>query len=275
MAIVFQKMHGAGNDFVLLDLREQSYAIDADKARALADRHTGVGCDQLLILRQPADRECLADFEVWNADGSQAEQCGNGVRCIGLYLSRCGETPRGTFSIGGPAARIELEVLEDGQVRADMGQPEFDAVRVPVSAESEDGWYTIEAGSRNLQIGAVSMGNPHALLPVTNIRSPEITVLGAAISSHASFPQGCNAGFAQVLNPETIRLRVFERGAGETRACGSGACAAVAILHRAGLVGQKVRVLQEGGTLIIEWQGNHARLMMTGPAIHVFEGTMT
>jgi diaminopimelate epimerase len=274
VAVTFQKMHGAGNDFVLLDLREQAFAIDADATRRLADRHTGIGCDQVLVLRQPANPECLADFEVWNADGSQAEQCGNGVRCIARYLAARGETPAGPFRLGGPRAEIGLSCLANGQVRVDMGAPEFEPDRIPVTAEAADGWYELDLDGKSLLVGAVSMGNPHALLPVADIRSAEVTRLGPLLSRHPCFPQGCNAGFAQIVDRGHILLRVFERGAGETLACGSGACAAMAILRRAGLVDAKVQVFQEGGTLTIEWPGGHAALSMTGPATSVFEGVL-
>jgi diaminopimelate epimerase len=273
MTTVFQKMHGAGNDFVLLDLREQHFRIDPETARRLADRHTGIGCDQVLVLRPPADPACLADFEVWNADGSPAEQCGNGVRCIGLYLAgRNG--PAGGFTIGGPVAPIHLTMQADGQVQVDMGTPEFAPERIPVNGQPEAGFYRLQAGTDHLRVGAVSMGNPHCVLSVGSVDAPEIDRLGPLISRHEMFPQGCNAGFAEIIDRSRIRLRVFERGAGETQACGSGACAAVAVLRQAGLLGQKVQVLQEGGTLAIEWPGNFAHLMMTGPAVHVYEGTL-
>lgn len=267
-------MHGAGNDFVLLDLRKQTYAIDMDIASRLADRHTGIGCDQVLVLRRPTDPACLADFEVWNADGSRAEQCGNGVRCIARYLAARGETPVGPFWLGGPKARITLACLPDGQVRVDMGRPEFDPGAIPVTAAADDGWYRLDVGGETLRAGAVSMGNPHALVQVDDLRTAPVARLGPLISRHPCFPEGCNAGFAQIVDRGRVRLRVFERGAGETLACGSGACAAMAILRRAGLVDAKVQVFQEGGTLTIEWAGGQAPLAMTGPAVSVFEGVL-
>ncbi len=274
MTTVFQKMHGAGNDFVLLDLREQSFAVDTQRASKLADRHKGVGCDQVLVLRKPANPACIVDFEVWNADGSRAEQCGNGVRCIALYLADRGETPPGVFRIGGPLAPVAIECLEGGEVRVDMGEPEFDPAAIPVTAERLDGWYRIESGGQVLQIGAVSMGNPHAVLRIHDAELAPVGELGPAISRHRTFPAGCNAGFVEVVDRETVRLRVFERGAGETPACGSGACAAVAVLRRAGIVDDKVLVNQTGGALMIEWRGKGHPVMMTGPASHVFEGIL-
>jgi diaminopimelate epimerase len=274
MAAVFQKMHGAGNDFVLLDLRDQSFFLDAAVVARLANRRTGVGCDQVLVLRDPADSANVVDFEVWNADGSRAEQCGNGVRCIGLYLSGRGEAPPGRFRIGGPLAPVEMECLENARIRVNMGEPVFEASAVPVTAEPVDGGYRLTIGKSSLIVDAVSMGNPHALLQVSDIRQARVGSLGPEISGHSAFPNGCNAGFAEVLDRGRISLRVFERGAGETAACGSGACAAVAILHRSGLVENKVLVNQVGGELIIEWSGKGHPVMMTGPASHVFEGNL-
>ena len=274
MGVRFHKMHGAGNDFVLLDLRDQSFDINPETAAALSNRQTGIGCDQVLVLRKPGLAGSVVEFEVWNADGSRAEQCGNGVRCIGLYLDTRGEAPPGVFGIRGPMATIQVECLRDGQVRVNMGEPGFDPGTIPVTAEQDGVWYDLRIGSRSLRVGAVSMGNPHALLLVDDIHNARVAELGPAISGNPAFPHGCNAGFAEVLDWENISLRVFERGAGETQACGSGACAAVAILHRAETVGHKVLVNQVGGGLIIEWPGKNAPIMMTGPACHVFEGNL-
>ncbi len=274
MAVTFHKMHGLGNDFVLLDLRHQDFAIDANVATQLANRHTGIGCDQILVLRQPLNDSQLASFEVWNADGSRAEQCGNGVRCLGLYLDKRAETPDGQFSLDGPVGTVKLECLDEDLVRVDMGQPEFAAQRVPVLLEPVDGWYSLQIGDQHYKLGATSMGNPHALMVVEDIDSTDVAQLGAAISSHSAFPQGCNAGFAQIVDRGNIRLRVYERGAAETRACGSGACAAMSILRRADLVDKTVNVTQTGGNLIIAWTGGNKPVIMTGSAVHVFKGTM-
>ena len=275
MAVTFHKMHGLGNDFILLDLRHQEFAINQDVATQLANRHTGIGCDQILILRQPANDQQLASFEIWNADGSRAEQCGNGVRCLGLYLFQRSEAPAGQFVLGGPAGIVRIECLDDGQVRVDMGQPAFEAHQVPILLDAIDGWYPLEIDQTRYRLGAASMGNPHALMLVDDINTTDVTRLGAAISRHSAFPQGCNAGFAEIVDRDTIHLRVFERGAAETRACGSGACAAMSILRRADLVEQTVNVTQAGGNLIITWTGGEKPVIMTGPATHVFKGTLT
>jgi diaminopimelate epimerase len=275
MAVSFHKMHGLGNDFILLDLRQQEFIINQNVAKQLANRHTGIGCDQILILRKPVDDRQLASFEIWNADGSRAEQCGNGVRCLGLHLFQRSEAPAGQFILGGPAGIVKIECLDDGQVRVDMGQPAFEANKVPILLESIDGWYPLEIDQKHYRLGAASMGNPHALMVVDDIDTTDVTGLGAAISQHSAFPQGCNAGFAEIVNRGRIRLRVFERGAAETAACGSGACAAMSILRKADMVEQTVNVTQAGGNLIITWTGGEKPVIMTGPATHVFKGTLT
>jgi diaminopimelate epimerase len=273
MAIVFHKMHGSGNDFVLLDLRAQAFEITPATARRLAERHTGIGCDQLLVLRPPGGHGLLADFEVWNADGSRAKHCGNGVRCIGLFLAMQGET-QDEFRLGGPVASITGWVRQDGQVRVDMGQPEFRPERIPIGIEPHDGGYLLETEKGTVNVGAVSLGNPHAVVVVEDDPHAALNELGPWVSGHPVFPDGCNAGFAQVIDRNTVKLHVFERGSGQTRSCGTGACAAAVVLRRAGLIDAQVEILQEGGKLIIEWPGDHARIMMTGPAVHVFQGTL-
>jgi diaminopimelate epimerase len=275
MAVTFHKMHGLGNDFALLDLRHQAFPVNSDVAAQLANRQTGIGCDQVLVLRDPLNDKQLASFEVWNADGSRAEQCGNGVRCLGLYLQMRSETPAGRFLLGGPAGNVEIECLGNGMVRVDMGPPEFGAQAIPVLLEAVAGWYPLEIHDRHYKLGAASMGNPHALLLVDDLETTDVAALGAAISVHPAFPQGCNAGFAEIVDRGNIRLRVFERGAAETLACGSGACAAMSILRTAGLVDATINVTQKGGSLIISWTGGEKTVIMTGPATHVFEGTLT
>ena len=274
MALTFHKMHGLGNDFVVLDLRQQVFSIDKTIAKKLADRHTGIGCDQILILRKPGSTRELASFEVWNADGSRAEQCGNGVRCLGLYLNKFSDAPAGRFILGGPAGHVEVECLDDGNVRVEMGTPMFEKHRVPVLLEPVDGWYSLDIDQQHCRLGAASMGNPHALMLVDDSDTTDVAGLGAKISVHKAFPEGCNAGFAEIVDRGNIRLRVFERGAAETRACGSGACAAMAILRRAKLVNASVKVTQGGGNLIINWTGGEKPVIMTGPAVYVFKGNL-
>jgi len=272
MPVTFHKMHGLGNDFILLDLRRQEFVIDELIAKRLSNRHTGIGCDQILILRQPSEEHHLAAFEIWNSDGSRAEQCGNGVRCLGLYLNMRDETPAGQFILAGPAGVVKIECLDNAIVRVDMGRPVFDPIRIPVSLEPINGWYPLNIDRQHYSLGAVSMGNPHALILVDAISTTDVAQLGAAISSNPAFPQGCNAGFAETVDRSNIRLRVFERGAAETSACGSGACAAMSILRRANLLDQTVNVTQSGGDLTIAWTGEEDSVIMAGPAAYVFKG---
>jgi diaminopimelate epimerase len=273
MAVTFHKMHGLGNDFVLLDLRHQDFKIDKETAQRLANRHTGIGCDQILVLRKPHNEQQLASFEFWNADGSRAEQCGNGVRAMGFYLHQQSETPAGSFLLGGPAGVVSIECLDNGLVRVDMGKPEFHADKVPVLLDLIDDWYPLNINQKDYHLGAVSMGNPHCLMVVDDIDNTDVEQLGATIGSHPAFPEGCNVGFAQIIDRGQIRLRVYERGGvGETRACGSGSCAAVSILRSHDLVDETVNVTQPGGRLIIKWTGGGNPVIMTGPATHVFKG---
>lgn len=271
----FHKMHGLGNDFVVLDLRHQSFEMTAETAREMADRHRGIGCDQILILRPANHVQHTAVFEVWNSDGSRAEQCGNGMRCLGLYLQMQNETRNGQVMLTGAAGDVTIQCLENDMFQVDMGKPVFTPALVPILAEDKDGWYQIETPLGMYQIGAVSMGNPHALMLLDKLEQADIAGIGATISQHSAFPQGCNAGFCEIINRGEIRLRVFERGAAETTACGSGACAAMVILRRAGKIDATVSVTQAGGVLIISWNGGDAPVTMTGPAVYIYKGIIS
>ena len=274
MSVVFHKLHGAGNDFVLLDLREQDYPLNAECARLISDRHRGVGCDQILVLRNPAKPENLACYEMWNSDGSRALQCGNGARCIGLYLKLNGDLEDESFTLESPSGNIALRQCSDDQFEVTMGVADFEPARIPLTLTPDNGRYRLESPWGSLEFGAVSMGNPHALMFIDEINDVRIQNIGTFVSSHDEFPQGCNVGFAQVEARDRIRLRVFERGSGETLACGSGACAAVAILGQSGCVDDVVDVLLPGGHLVIKWHGIHQPLMMKGPAEHIFTGEL-
>ncbi len=274
MSIVFHKMHGAGNDFVLLDLREQNYPLDAKRAGLISDRHRGVGCDQILVLRNPAQSENIARYEIWNSDGSQALQCGNGARCVGLYLELNGDIHSESFTLESPSATISMKRDSYGQFEVNLGVPVFEPSRVPLNLLPADDRYCLESPWGQLEFGAVSMGNPHALLLIDDIADKDIRDIGAFINSHESFPEGCNVGFAQVESRSSIQLRVYERGAGETLACGSGACAAVAVLGQWDRVDDMVDVLLPGGHLVIKWPGDKQPVKMKGPAEHVFRGIL-
>ena len=277
----FSKMHGAGNDFVVLDLRGGALPPERHEVARMADRHRGIGFDQLLTVEPPSAPDAVADYRIWNADGSAAGQCGNGARCVAAWLRRDGAARAARFTMGSPAGRIEAEVLDDGSVRLAMSVPVFAPARIPLVAPAEAPRYVADGSFGVLAFGAASMGNPHALIEVPASASGEpghalaavdVAGIGAWLQRDGRFPDSVNVGFAEVLAPHHIGLRVFERGVGETLACGSGACAAVAVLVRQGRVARAVRVDLPGGTLYIDWPSDDAPVSMRGPAAFVFEG---
>jgi diaminopimelate epimerase len=273
MKLAFTKMHGIGNDFVMVDCRQRPFPLDAAQVRAIGDRHTGVGFDQLISIEPRRDPSCAFYYGIWNTDGSPAGQCGNGVRCVAAWLHRAGELAIGeTVRLESPSGPVTVRLLGPYEVTVDMGVPTFEPTRIPFRADVEADGYAIEVGEQVLQIGAVSMGNPHAVTVVQDLSAPTLFRWGPLLSSHHRFPEGANAGFVQVIDREHLRLRVHERGSGWTLACGTGACAAVAVMRRRGEVGDRVRVGLPGGELTIDWAGPSHTLWMTGPASFVFEG---
>ena len=287
----FSKMHGAGNDFVVLDLRDGSAPPTPSQAARMADRHCGIGFDQLLTIEPPSAPDAIADYRIWNADGSAAGQCGNGARCVAAWLARDGSARGERFAMGSPAGRIEAEALADGTFRLAMSVPAFEPSRIPLVVPAQAPRYVADGPFGVLAFGATSMGNPHALIEVAARdravdadAGPDASTVGSALARidvagigswlqrSPLFPDSVNVGFAEVLAPDHIALRVFERGVGETLACGSGACAAVAILVRQGRVDRAVRVDLPGGTLHIDWPSDDAPVFMRGPAAFVFEG---
>lgn len=269
----FTKMHGAGNDFVVLDLRGGMPPPDAARCRALADRHTGVGCDQILTVEDADVPGAVARYRIWNSDGTPSQQCGNGARCIAAWLVRDGAAGPGEFALDSPAGRHAVTPLGEGRYRIAMGVPQFDPVRIPLQGfSSAQDRYALEVDDTLLAFGAVSMGNPHAVIEVDDVDAAPVAFVGPRLQASRAFPQSANVGFAQVVAPDRIRLRVYERGAGETLACGSGACAAAAVLMRRGRVARAVTVALPGGELCIEWPDDAAPLAMAGPAAFVFEG---
>ena len=268
----FTKMHGAGNDFVILDLRGNRPIPDVATSRLLADRHRGVGCDQLIAILDPVAPGSVAAYRIWNTDGSAAEQCGNGARCVAAWLRRDGAGQARAFRLDSPAGAIEVEMHADDDVELAMTVPEFAPARIPLAIAQPRAVYETQIDGRTVRFGAASMGNPHALIEVDDIAAAPVARLGGALQASGLFPEGVNVGFAQVLAADRIVLRVNERGVGETLACGSGACAAVAILVRQGRVGRDVAVALPGGTLRLAWPGDEAPIRMRGPTAFVFEG---
>lgn len=272
----FTKMHGAGNDFVVLDLRARA-APSPELCRALADRHTGVGCDQILTIEAPRTAQAAAAYRIWNSDGSTSQQCGNGARCIAAWLLRDGAASGERFSLDSPAGTHDVDVLGDGRYRIAMGVPRFAPEIVPMRGfgETRDIYEAELSDGERVHFGAVSMGNPHAVIEVDDIDHAPVARLGPALQASPWFPESVNVGFAQVVARDRIRLRVYERGAGETLACGSGACAAAAVLMRRGRIDRDVVVALPGGDLRISWPDDAAQVAMAGPAAFVFEGEWT
>lgn len=274
-ALRFSKMHGAGNDFVVLDLRDGTPPPDAALAARLGDRHMGVGCDQILTIEPPRSAGAVAAYRIWNGDGSASGQCGNGARCVAAWLVRDGAARGTRFVIDSPFAAHEVEALGAGRYAIDMGMPVLDPARIPLAGfAAPQAEYRLDVAGEPVMFGALSMGNPHAVVEVGDVATAPVAVLGPALQHSQAFPQSVNVGFAQVLAPDRIALRVYERGVGETLACGSGACAAVVALVRRGRVGRDVAVQLPGGELRIAWPADDAPVRMAGPAAFVFEGTL-
>lgn len=275
MEIEFTKMHGLGNDFVVIDAINQDIDLTEEQVQFVADRHFGVGCDQLLLVEASESDDVDFIYRIFNADGGEVEQCGNGARCFAVFVREKGLTNKDHIKVETASGVIELHIQSDGQVTVDMGVPELNPWNIPFNADTRRDEYSLDVGGEVLTIGAVSMGNPHAVTIVENIDTTEVDELGASIERHALFPNRVNAGFMQIINDSHIRLRVFERGAGETLACGTGACAAVVIGCLQGHLSNDVEVELPGGSLQISWQGDASPVMMTGPATTVFEGKIT
>jgi diaminopimelate epimerase len=274
MRLKFTKMHGLGNDFVVLDATAQSLQLSAAQLRSIADRHFGVGCDQILQVDPP--RESGTDFyyRIFNADGGEVEQCGNGARCFLRYVRDKGLTAKTEVRVGTRGGVIVARLEADGQVTVNMGVPVFDPPRIPFEASERALTYNLDVQGKLLVINAISMGNPHVVQIVADVDNAPVASEGALIERHARFPERVNAGYAQVLNRAHIRLRVYERGAGETLSCGTGACAAAVAGIMRGLLDARVRVTTRGGDLAIAWAGEGEPVMMTGPAVAVFDGEL-
>ena len=271
MRIAFTKMHGVGNDFVVFDAPPDSL-LEPASLRRLADRRTGIGFDQALVLEAPRRAGTAVFYRIFNADGDEVEQCGNGARCIAALLHRRGRTREGRVTLGSPAGVVEARVNGAANVSVDMGVPNFDPRSLPFDAPAEADSYPLEVAGRTLEIGAVSLGNPHAVLTVASVEAAPVGTLGPAIERHPRFPRRVNAGFLEIVDRTRLRLRVYERGVGETLACGTGACAAAAVARRRGLIDAEVRVEVRGGELRVNWAGRGEHIWLSGPAEVSFEG---
>jgi diaminopimelate epimerase len=279
MNLSFTKMHGLGNDFVVIDAINQSVDLTPGQIRFIADRHRGVGCDQLLLVETPESDKVDFNYRIFNRDGGEVGQCGNGARCFAKFVANKGLTDKDHLAVATTAGTIYLVIEADGQVTVDMGSPQFNPADIPFEAEAGMQRFPLNVGNQLLEIGAVSMGNPHAVIDVAaidvaNVDDAPVAKLGAMLESHPRFPERVNVGFMQIVSRKQIRLRVYERGAGETQACGTGACAAVAVARTWRMVDDEVSVELPGGRLMIRWQGGNSPVLMTGPAETVFEGVI-
>lgn len=272
MRLKFTKMHGLGNDFVVLDATRAPIDLAAGEFRKLADRHVGIGCDQVLLIEPPRTPDTDFYYRIFNADGGEVEQCGNGARCFVRYVHEKGLTRKREIRVGTLGGVIIPRLEADGQVTVNMGLPEFDAARIPFKASEQALTYQLDIGGELIEISALSIGNPHAVQIVADVAAAPVATQGPRIERHPRFPQGVNAGYLQVVDRTHARLRVYERGAGETLACGTGACAAVVAGTVRGFLAPPVTVTMRGGDLGISWAGPGAQVMMTGPAVTVFEG---
>jgi diaminopimelate epimerase len=273
MKLRFVKMQGQGNDFVVLDGVRQRVALDADSVRRIADRHFGVGCDQVLVVEKPRSPDTDFRYRIYNSDGGEVEQCGNGSRCFARFVLDEGLTTKREIAVETASGVIRPRVEDSGQVTVDMGAPRFDPREIPfVASEETKLSYEIRVAGVAVQVAVLSMGNPHAVQFVEDVDRAPVTTQGPLIERHPAFPKRVNAGYLQPLSRSHVKLRVWERGAGETLACGTGACAAVVAGIRAGLLDSDVRVTTRGGDLRIRWNGEGSPVMMTGDAVRVFEG---
>lgn len=274
MPLKFTKMHGLGNDFVVFDAINQSVTLSPEQVRFIADRRFGVGCDQLLLVEKAQQDGVDFRYRIFNADGGEVQQCGNGARCFARFVREKGLSDKESIVVETASGVITLTIEEDGQVRVNMGRPDFEPSSLPFLVESMQPVYQLKVNDELVPVGAVSMGNPHTVVQVDDVDGAPVEYLGSRLEAHPLFPERVNVGFMQVVDRGHIRLRVYERGAAETLACGTGACAAVAVGNRWGLLDDEVVVSLPGGELTIRWGGEGEDLWMVGPATTVFEGTI-
>ncbi len=272
MLLRFTKMHGLGNDFMVVDLISQRVHLSSEQIRYLGNRNTGVGFDQLLLVETPQSPDVDFRYRIFNSNGTEVEHCGNGARCFAKFVHDQRLTGKRDISVQTSNGRIMLKMRDDHAVEVDMGEPVLQPDQVPFEATTQAPSYSLEQDGHNYTLGVVSMGNPHAVLVVDDVASAPVFELGSKLEQHPRFPNKANIGFMQIIDRNTIKLRVFERGVGETKACGTGACAAVVVGQQQGLLDTNVTTQLTGGNLAIQWQGPGHHLFMDGPATHVYEG---
>ena len=272
MLLEFTKMHGLGNDFVVIDAVNQPVLLTSGQIQQLADRHRGIGFDQLLLVEKAGSPDADFRYRIYNADGGEVGQCGNGARCFMQFVHENGLSRKDTLQVETAGGPLQLRREADGQVTVDMGIPRLEPADIPFLADARDTTYPVDVNNISVEIAAVSMGNPHAVLLVDSVAEAPVAELGPALESHARFPERVNVGFMEIVDPDTIRLRVYERGAGETQACGSGACAAVVAGCLQERLSTRVKVLLNGGELVVSWAGKGQPVLMTGPATTVYRG---
>jgi len=274
MPFEFTKMHGLGNDFIVINALDDPFDLSGRQIAALAHRRTGVGFDQILIVEPPGNSGADFTYRIFNADGGEVENCGNGARCFARYVRDKGLTDKKDISVSTACGLMHLSVIDESQVLVRMGVPEFEPSKVPFVADQIESSYELSVGNESLTFGVVSLGNPHAVTWVNDVEQVDIEHFGPLIENHERFPSRVNAGFTQLLNRSEIRLRVFERGVGETMACGTGACAAVIVGIVQGVLDREVKVHLTGGELQVRWSDNNAQVEMIGPGATVFEGRL-
>jgi diaminopimelate epimerase len=274
MELRFTKMHGLGNDFVVIDATRQPFAPSPALLAYLTDRRFGVGCDQVLVVDKPPTADVDFGYRIFNADGSESGQCLNGSRCFARFVREHGLSTSDRVRVRTSTSLLELQLLDDGRVRVNAGAPRFEPADVPLRMPARAVRYTLDIEGRAVAFGAASMGNPHAVIEVADVDSAPVETLGPQLQRHDAFPERVNVGFLQIVDREHARLRVYERGAGETLACGSGACAAMAVGRLWNKLGAHVEMQLRGGALHLEWEGEGAPVIMTGPAATVFEGSL-
>ena len=272
MQMKFTKMQGLGNDFVVIDAVTQNVRVSASMVKRLSNRTLGIGCDQVLVIEPPTEPNIDFNYRIFNQSGEEVEQCGNGARCLARYVYDRQLTGKNPIRVKTMNRVMDLEITDNNLVKVDMGVPELEPAEIPFNADHRAPLYSVEVGDSSYKLAAVSMGNPHAVLQVEDVETAPVASIGAQIESHSRFPNRVNVGFMQIVDRSNINLRVFERGVGETQACGSGACAAAVAALQQELVDSPVTVHLNGGDLTIDWQGENQSLLMTGAAASVFHG---